>query len=87
MDPEVSLGSMIGQDNSFILPHIFRILAFVYFCSEQGHQLFGPDFLGAVIVESIQMNAATPVGFNNSFKGKPIEDPEDVYDISDLDED
>ena len=78
---------MIGQDNSFILPHIFRILAFVYFCSEQSHQLFRPDFLGAMIVESIQMNAATPIGFNNSFEGEPVEDPEDVYDISDLDED
>ena len=40
-----------------------------------------------MIVESIQMNAATPIGFNNSFEGEPVEDPEDVYDISDLDED
>ena len=49
VNPEVSLGPMIGQDNSFILPNIFWVLASVYFCSEPGHQLFGPDFLGTVI--------------------------------------
>ena len=87
MDPEIGLGSMIRQDNSFILPDIFGVLAFVYFCSEQSHQFLGPYFLGAVIVESILMYAATPVCFDYGFEGEPVEDPEDVYDISDLDED